>query len=60
MYLPKKLMGRASTIARTEGGALAQFGQYDAVESSGLIVVKEWQQHLKGQEILTLLLTDKS
>ena len=41
--LPKKLMGRASTIARTEGGALAQFGQYDAVESSGLIVVKEWQ-----------------
>ena len=41
--LPKKLMGRASTIARTEGGALAQFGQYDAVESSGLITVKEWQ-----------------
>ena len=41
--LPKKLLSRASTIARTEGGALAQFGQYDAVESSGLIVVKEWQ-----------------
>ena len=41
--LPKKLMGRASTIARTEGGALAQFGQYDAVESSGLVTVKEWQ-----------------
>jgi len=41
--LPKKLMGRASTIARTEGGALAQYGQYDAVESSGLITVKEWQ-----------------
>ena len=41
--LPKKFMGRASTIARTEGGALAQFGQYDAVQKSGLITVKEWQ-----------------
>ena len=41
--LPKKFMGRASTIARTEGGALSQFGQYDAVEKSGLITVKEWQ-----------------
>lgn len=41
--LPKKFLGRASTIARTEGGALAQFGQYDAVEKSGLITVKEWQ-----------------
>ena len=41
--LPKKFMGRASTIARTEGGALSQFGQYDAVEKSGLVTVKEWQ-----------------
>jgi len=41
--LPKKFMGRASTIARTEGGALSQFGQYDAVQKSGLITVKEWQ-----------------
>jgi len=41
--LPKKFLGRASTIARTEGGALSQFGQYDAVEKSGLITVKEWQ-----------------
>lgn len=41
--LPKKFLSRASTIARTEGGALSQFGQYEAVEKSGLITVKEWQ-----------------
>ena len=29
--LPKKFLGRANLIARTEGGALAQFGLQDAL-----------------------------
>ncbi len=40
--LPKKFLGRANLIARTEGGALAQFGLQDASDKSGLITVKEW------------------
>tara|TARA_Y100001938_G_scaffold35560_1_gene48912 strand:- start:4318 stop:6171 length:1854 start_codon:yes stop_codon:yes gene_type:complete len=40
--LGKKRLGRASTIARTEGLALSQFGQDLAVTQSGLTLEKEW------------------
>ena len=40
--LGKKRLGRASTIARTEGLALSQFGQDLAVSQTGLTLEKEW------------------
>ena len=40
--LGKRRLGRASTIARTEGLALSQFGQDRAVAISNLNVEKEW------------------
>ena len=46
--LPKKFLGRANLIARTEGGALAQFGLQDASDKSGLITVKEWVTEFKN------------
>ena len=46
--LPKKFLGRANLIARTEGGALAQFGLQDASDKSGLITVKEWITEFKN------------
>jgi hypothetical protein len=46
--LGKKRLGRASTIARTEGLALSQFGQDLAVTQSGLTLEKEWVAQRDG------------
>jgi hypothetical protein len=46
--LGKKRLGRASTIARTEGLALSQFGQDLAVTESGLTLEKEWVAQRDG------------
>jgi len=40
--LGKRRLSRASTIARTEGLALSQFGQDEAVSQLGLNLEKEW------------------
>ena len=46
--LGKKRLGRASTIARTEGLALSQFGQDLAVSQTGLTLEKEWVAQRDG------------
>jgi hypothetical protein len=46
--LGKKRLGRASTIARTEGLALSQFGQDLAVSQTNLILEKEWISQRDG------------